>query len=772
MPILMLRQRLSNFSATHLLLAFVCLFSANANAITADNTPTFVGSEQCQTCHQQEFNAWQGSHHEQAMQHAEQDSVLGDFNNVTFTDTNGVENRFYRRAAQYWVNIKGPDGQFHDYQIKYTFGYTPLQQYMVEFDDGRVQLIPFAWDSRTKKQGGQRWFNLYPQFNEKHQEFFWTNTGQNWNYMCADCHSTNVVKNFDVKTNSYQTTFSEINVGCEACHGAASKHLAWTINKTINNLGFNRNLSKSVQQWLPKSNKSTLMPDKIEHSQQTLVCAQCHSRHVQISNNDHVQSKELADRYMLSLINSPLYYPDGQVYDEDFVYGSFLQSKMYENGVVCSNCHDPHSAELTLPVEDVCLQCHQSEDYATPEHHHHQEQSTGAQCVNCHMPETTYMQIDARRDHGWHIPRPDLAKSFGTPDTCLSCHQNKDSLWSDMITKAWQPDSLIRARDNVTPVFTTADYAPVGTRGVGAELSKIAQTRSYPAIIRASALDRMTNIPDRNTLIAIARAVKSPESIIRLGAINGAVELPAAERWRILSPLLSDKVLAVRSEAASALAPLWQTLSTAQQQRLQEGLNDYISIQHFNRDRGFSHTNIGNIYTHQGNYLPAEEAYDNSIKIDPYYVNAYLNKAELYRLLQRNDQALSTLLQGFKKIPDQSELAYAIGLTYIRHKKKSTAADYLKQATVLAPQNANYFYVYGLSIEQKNKLSAYKAIFSAYQISNDPQHLYALCEMQVRHQSSLAQQCIANFAKVAPLEVVNRLKQQYKQQQLPSNQIK
>ena len=720
---------------------------------------TFVGIQQCQQCHQDQYQAWRGSHHDMSMRHADSQSVLADFNNAQLQDTQGI-NRFYKKNKQYWVTIKGPDGNFNDYQIKYTFGFEPLQQYMVEFDDGRVQLIPFAWDARDKSQGGQRWFNLYPDMTQKHQEFFWTNTGQNWNYMCADCHSTNVEKNFDVSSNSYQTSFSEINVACEACHGAASEHIAWSKNQTKQpNKGFSRNLTKSVQVWQQTQDFNTLKPKEINHSQQNIMCAQCHSRHVQISDKNHVAANEFGERYMLSLITSPLYYPDGQVYEEDFVYGSFLQSKMNANGVVCSNCHDPHSGKLTMPEEVVCLQCHQSEHYATAKHHHHEENSTGAQCVNCHMPETTYMQIDARRDHGWHIPRPDFAKQFNSPDTCLSCHQERDSHWSDNHVTKWFPKSPVRQADHFAPVFAAAD---INYPGVAQALSKIAQTKSYPAIIRASALDRMTNIPDTNTLIAIARAAKSKESIIRLGAINGALQLPANERWRIISPLLSDNTLAVRTEAASALAPLWRELSASQQASLQPALSEYIEVQTFNSDRGFAHTNIANIYAHQGKYAQAENAYQQSINIEPYFSTAYINKAELYRLQQNNDKALSTLLLGFKHIPDSAEIGYAIGLAYIRAKQSTKANDYFAKATQFAPNNANYFYVYGISLASSDVLAASKALYNAYQLSNNPQHLYALCDMQLKNRSPQGKQCLAKLSQVAPEAAIQQLKMQYK----------
>jgi tetratricopeptide (TPR) repeat protein/ssDNA-binding Zn-finger/Zn-ribbon topoisomerase 1 len=737
----------------------------------------FVGAKQCIDCHQDQYKSWQGSHHEKSMQHANDESVLGDFNNVTL-EFKGKNNRFFKKADQYWVNIAGPDGKHQDYQIKYTFAYTPLQQYMVEFGDGRVQLIPFAWDSRTKEEGGQRWFDLYPNQKETHQEFFWTNTGQNWNYMCADCHSTNVEKNFNEKDNTYNTTFSEINVACESCHGAASDHIEWTKNKSseldkspeldksikspkLAHLGFDRELSKSVSNWKLEPNATTLTAEKINPSQQTLVCAQCHSRHVQISNKDYIKGNDFGERYLLSLINNPIYYPDGQIYDESFVYGSFLQSKMAKNGVVCSNCHDPHSTKLIIPKEQVCLQCHQSETYAQKTHHQHQESSAGAQCVNCHMPETTYMQIDKRADHGWHIPRPDIAKQLGSPDTCLSCHKDKNSNWSSEKVEQWFPQSSIRAERHFSPVFAAADQ---GYATVTSALSHIAQNEANSDIIRASALERLAPFPDTNTIIAVARGAKHSDSNIRLGAITGSAALKGAERWRVIAPLLKDEVLAVRAQAALAIVPLWAELSEANKTFLTPALNEYMQIQDFNADRGYAHNNKGNVFAYQANYQAAESAYKAGMKIEPYFANSYTNLAELYRRQQKNQQSIDVLLTGQKASPENAGIDYQLALAYIRAKQTSQAVANLKQATLKEPNNAQYHYVYALSVEATNSNEAQKSLSKAYQVGGNPQHLFALCELQVRLKSFQANKCINELSKVAPENVIEQLKSALKQQ--------
>ena len=152
----------------------------------------FVGSEACATCHQTEAKLWNESQHKHAMQHANATSVLGDFDNASF-DYFDVRSRFFKKDDKFFVETDGPDGRLASFEVKYTFGIEPLQQYLIEFPDGRIQALSIAWDSRPKDQGGQHWFHLYPNEQIKHDDVLhWTKLNQNWNFMCAECHSTGV----------------------------------------------------------------------------------------------------------------------------------------------------------------------------------------------------------------------------------------------------------------------------------------------------------------------------------------------------------------------------------------------------------------------------------------------------------------------------------------------------------------------------------------------------------------------------------------------------
>lgn len=706
----------------------------------------YVGSSSCKSCHEKPYKEWTGSHHDMSMKHADSQSVLGNFNDMKI-DFKGKNNQFYKKGDNYWVNIEGPDSQFNDYQIKYTFGYYPLQQYMVEFDDGRVQLIPFAWDARTKDSGGQRWFHLYPNETDKNDDFFWTNTGQNWNYMCADCHSTNISKNYNVKTNTYNTTFSEINVGCEACHGPAAKHIQWVKNLDKSpNKGFDRTLTKAVNNWYLPENKKTMLPNSKHKTQQLLVCSQCHSRRTQISDKSVVKGNNFGEKYLLSLITQPNYQPDGQVHDEVFVYGSFLQSKMHKSGVSCTNCHNPHTAKLTIPKEAVCMQCHTAENYATKKHHKHSEKSSGAQCVNCHMPATTYMEIDSRRDHSWHVPRSDFSLQLGVKNACLDCHENESNEWFAKALNDWYPDKD-KPFQSFAPAFAGAD---LGYRQVSGPLAHIAQDVTRANIIRASALNRMASMLDQNTVTAIYRGIKDNDHLVRIGAIQGASQMPAKERWRILSPSLTDDILAVRVEATRVISSTWAELTQEQKKQLTPALKEYIDTQLYNADRAFSHTNLGNLYANQGNSLKAINAFNKAIELEPYYTQSYISLAELYRRMRQNDNSLNTLRSGLKISPKNDVLHYQIAMAYIRIKEYSLAQKSLLTATTIAPNIAQYQYVLGVSQQEFTPEAAITAYKKAFGISNNPEHLYAQCSLAVKIKHNGAKSCIEKLKTLVP----------------------
>jgi hypothetical protein len=398
--------------------------------------PQFVGRAACAACHAREDSLWKGSHHDLAMQPATAATVLGDFNGTSFTHF-GVTSTFTKRDGKFFVRTDGPDGTLTDYEITYTFGVFPLQQYLIAFPGGRYQALNVVWDTRPASEGGRRWFHLYPNEAVPHDDVLhWTGAYQNWNFMCAECHSTNVVKGYDAATGGYHTTFSEVNVSCEACHGPGSAHVAWAKSAgTAAKGGADDGLIVALRDLVPAAwivDTATGLPHRSTprtSRAEVEMCGRCHARRSVLAEH-YAPGRPLTDTHRPSLLTEQEYFSDGQIRDEVYEYASFRESRMFHQGVTCTDCHDPHRSTIAPPVDDVCARCHTPSRFATETHTHHKTGSPGASCVNCHMPTRDYMVVHARHDHSIRIPRPDVSVALGTPNACTGCHVKESDQWA------------------------------------------------------------------------------------------------------------------------------------------------------------------------------------------------------------------------------------------------------------------------------------------------------------------------------------------------------
>ena len=677
------------------------------------------------------MSQWQGSHHQLAMQEAGPTSVLGDFSDTTFT-ASGVTSRFFTSNGKYFVNTDGPNGDLADYQIRYTFGVTPLQQYLIEFPDGRIQALSIAWDTRAASDGGQRWFHLYPNEQIDHtDELHWTRPQQNWNSMCADCHSTNVRKGYSAETDTFATTWSEVSVGCEACHGPAEKHLSWAAapveqQPEISNFGLDRLLDEtSGIVWQPDAVTGTARRSQPNSSRQEIeICAACHSRRGIIKEGAS-QSAQFLDHYMPALLSAGLYYDDGQIRDEVYVWGSFLQSRMHAAGVTCSNCHEPHSQDLRADANAVCGQCHQPVKFASTEHHRHAENSTGAACVNCHMPETTYMVVDPRRDHSMRIPRPDLSVVSGAPNACTQCHLDRDTEWAARIFADWYPTPK-EPFQNWGSIFA---QARAGDPRSAPELVSLIQSSIAPDIARATAVVELAPYLDAETAVALQSALNDDSPLVRIAASRAVSNIPPSARLPYLAHMLQDDLLAVRSDAARSVAGVSQTQMNAAGAKLVDtAVAEYIETQQLNADRPQSQVNLGNLYLQLGESDAAERHYRAAIALEVDFVPAYINLADLYRGLNRDEDAVGVLRQGIVRRPDAAALQHALGLAMVRQGDAESALQALEIAARADPATARYSYVYGVALNSMGKRA--QAITELQQAvdrsPNDRQVLFAL----------------------------------------------
>jgi len=657
----------------------------------------FTGSAVCRDCHATEYENWTGSHHDLAMQRATEDTVLGDFDDASFV-YNGVTTRFFRDGERFMVNTDGEDGKAADFEVAWVFGVYPLQQYLLPLSRGRLQAFTIAWDARPVSEGGQRWYHLYPDEVIDHRDpLHWAGPYQNWNTRCAECHSTDVRKNYDAGTRSFETTFEDVNVGCEACHGPGEKHLALAAENKLGDVphgGFPVGLSHRGTWAFPEEGAGIARRTApLDNRKQVDNCGRCHSRRGTLG--DYHYGADLLDTHRLSMLQPPLYYPDGQVLDEVYVYGSFLQSKMHAAGVVCSNCHEPHSLELRAADNGVCTQCHLPADYDTAQHHHHPEESPGALCANCHMPETTYMGVDPRRDHSMRVPRPDLSLVIGTPNACNQCHTDRDARWSLDALAEWN----VRFTDTGTHPARAFHAFELGDNRAVPTLARIATDPATPVIWRATAMEALGRAGGRDALQTATTMLYDDDPMLRASTVRALEFLPLQQRFQLLIHLADDEVTAVRLEVASALAGVPpDQLPPEQGAQLRELFAEYERTLGMHADMPGTQMQLGIYYTNRGDTAAAEKAYREALFLNPQLIPAYLNLADLLRAGSRDAEARKLLLQALEIFPQHGPTLHALGLLETRGANREQALDYLRRAAEVETSGTRHRFVYAIAL--------------------------------------------------------------------------
>jgi predicted CXXCH cytochrome family protein len=678
---------------------------AASNMAGTAQAPSFVGSETCAECHGGEAKLWHGSQHAHAMAHATKETVLGDFNDASF-DYFGVHSRFFRDGDRFMVETDGPDGKLAPFEVKYTFGLEPLQQYLVEFPDGRIQALSLAWDARPKDQGGQRWFHLYPHEEIGHDDILhWTKLNQNWNFMCAECHSTGVRKNYDAKTDRFATTWAEISVGCETCHGQGSAHVAW---------------AKERQSWWPSKSDDKEKGLRVRFDERSGVswardaktalpvrsgppagvrkevetCGLCHARRGPISE-DWVPGRPLSDTHLVAALSQGLYQADGQMQDEVYNYGSFKQSRMYAAGVTCSDCHDPHSAKLKLAGNGVCLQCHAG-SYAEASHTHHAGVTPAVTCVSCHMPERSFMVVDKRHDHSFRVPRPDLSAELGTSNACTDCHKDKSAAWAAASIEGWFGPERQGFQTYGQAFHAAWRDAP----NAAVLLAAVAADASTPAFARAGALAALAPYVSPQTVGAARKGLKDPDPMVRIAALDMLDGVSPAQLWPVVAPLLSDPIRGVRVRAASLLAGApTDRLSPAERATFERASAEFVAAQMLNADRPESRAALGSFYARRGEATEAEAELQAALRLSPAYGPAAANLADLYRQTGRDSDAEAVLRKTIAASPRDAGLHHALGLTLVRLKKQDEALAELGKAAALEPERSRYAYVYAVGLD-------------------------------------------------------------------------
>ncbi len=667
--------------------------------IAAD--PNYIGTKRCASCHNEEYETWKGSHHDHSMDEANPNTVLASFDSIAF-ESQGVNYLFFKKGSSFWVNTEGDDGGYKDFEISYVFGVEPLQQYIINFPDGNMQCLRVAWDTQKKE-----WYDLYDTTKVEVDEWIhWTKGGLRWNTMCADCHSTNLKKNFKPSTGEYNTTFNQIDVSCESCHGPGKKHVEWVKNP------------KDVKKY-----DLLKLTSGISSKEQVDQCARCHSLRGQVTKSfDH--SGVFMDHYTPDILREGNYHADGQILGEVYVYGSFIQSKMYHNGVRCTDCHEPHSLKLKWSGNTLCTSCHIPEKYDVIDHFQHPVGSEGAQCINCHMPGRYYMGNDFRRDHSFRIPRPDLSEKYGTPNACNDCHTDKSTNWATKAVEKWHgkqrpshfSEILVKASDELLESIP--------------EIIELAKDASQPAIARATAAYHLSKVPNEQTINTLIDLYHDEEPLVRYTSlIYGKDYLPIEDRIKVVGRILQDSIRSVRIAAAELLTELLvPQMDAVQVERFNKAFREFNDALVMSADFPSGQMRRAEYYQRIGNQQGEEAAYKKAILLDNRFNAARFNLAMLYYGQKKVIEAEKLFKKVIDQEPQYDQAHYSLGLLLAEQKRMEEAAIYMKKAVSLTPENTRFRYNYALILQRIRKYAESEKEFKIIlaQNPNDEGVTYAL----------------------------------------------
>ncbi len=654
---------------------------------------SYAGSASCRSCHAEAYGSWVTSHHAMAERQPSVQKDEAAFSPPRTFQHTSQQTTVRGKNGHYEIIAAGLTGTNEGFPVQRILAENPLRQMLVAFPGGRLQATEMAFDPRSNE-----WFNVYGAEDRQPGEWgHWTGRGMNWNTMCATCHNTRVRKNYDATNDVFHTTMVESGVGCESCHGPLKAHNDWQA-----------------------ANKKTARKDptikKLSRDQTFDHCAACHSRRAEITG-DPKPGDSFFDHHLLSIVDeSDLFYADGQIRDEDYEVTAFLGSRMFQHGVRCMDCHDVHTAKIKLPGNLLCLSCHSPGQTNAPPinpvtHSHHavfgfdtagrmtnldlttygknSVRETGGECVNCHMPQTTYMQRHARHDHGFTIPDPLLTKQFGIPNACERCHTDKGTDWNLKFVEQWYGTNMNRPYRQHAQ---TVARAKTGDDTARAPLLKMLGTdgQFYWRAVAANLLERWVAEPP--VAAALLEKISDTNALVRQNIVQTLMALgenPSPEIRAALNARLNDPARNVRVVAAQSLTPTLKVDSLAG--------SELRHMMDHNADQPTGQMQLGVFELARGDATNALKHFQTAAKWDTFSPGIRHELAIVLSQLGRTTEAIEELQAAVRLAPGEAEFHYKLALALNEVGEKEKVLAELEAAVKLDPRHARAGYNLGLA---------------------------------------------------------------------------
>lgn len=667
----------------------------------------YVGSESCKACHAEAYEKWKTSNH-----HFAERLLQPQMDHAAFSPARTIahgrqtsEAKLDEKGLAQFITL-GQDNTKKPYTIRRVIAHDPLRQFLVEFPGGRLQALEQAWDPHKSE-----WFDIYGDEDRKPGEWgHWTGRGMNWNAQCAGCHNTRVRKNYDPATDTYQTRMAEMTVGCESCHGPMKEHVDWQGKKPVTG-------DKPV---VPKKDPTV---KKLTRDQMLETCAACHARRGELTG-DLVPGESFYDHFNLMVPDgTEVYYPDGQVHEEDYEFTAFLGSKMHAAGVRCVDCHDAHTGKTQLVGNALCMQCHSgiaprpgvklAPTIDPVAHSRHGEASTGNQCVSCHMPVTDYMQRHPRHDHGFTIPDPQLTKDHAIPNACNRCHTDKDTEWAIKATNNWYGEKMNRSTRSRAILFAKARQGDPATR---AQLIALLKQPNEP-LWQASASHLLGNwLGDPEVSRALLAQFKHPSPLVREAAVRAVGALAQENDATIrsaLTPMLEDEFRGVRiaaawmsrdtldldSRAGRELTHMLQLGADQPTGQMQLGQYEFSrnnpkgAIAHFRKAVEWDpnsppfHHDLAVALSMTGDTNGAIRELQKAVTLSPETADYHYKLALAWNEAGSLENAIASLEETVKRDPEMGRAWYNLSVAYLQSGKKQQALTAAQRAAQLDPRN-------------------------------------------------------------------------------------
>ncbi|MCB1218247.1 hypothetical protein KDL44_12710 [bacterium] len=620
------------------------------------------GRGDCFSCHQELVVGYRRTAHDLAGSEMDSMFVLGDFNGTEYTDERGSAS-FRRDGNRYIIRTNTPGGLPNDYTVHWCIGGISLQQYALDMGDGRIQVLDIAWDARSAAEGGQRWVRLpavSPHLEPGDSD--WDGWNANWNTNCARCHTSGLKPQYSAQDASFDTYVAEDDVGCESCHGGAKFHIGWAegerqgLKQRVARKGLIFYLTEDEHSWnMDEASGTAYREPRRTQRREIETCVQCHSLAEPLTE-EFGYDRDPLNYLDMALLREGSYEPDGQLGSHQaFEAGSFLQSREYMYGVSCADCHDPHIGQPLADGNQLCLSCHDSGKFDGPQHHFHPIGSSGGSCVACHMPTHEYGNSLQVHDHSIRIPRPDLSRSFGTPNACSQCHTD---MALDEVIAAWEG---WYGTEHAPHFGTTFAAARSGDSACIPDLEEIAADPDQAPIVRATALAELAEFSPQSSLGVIRDSLLSPESMIRLAAVRALEGYPLRQRSALLLPMAGDELITIQAEIGRQLAgEELEGLDERQQQMLQSCIDKYVASLESRPWLPVAHARRAALYARLDLKEQAKAALFDMRRCRNLDAECYRLEAQVLLHFGEDQRARQTLREGLAEFPEDAALQQAL----------------------------------------------------------------------------------------------------------------